>query len=126
MTESTTTAEQIEYIFTAWDDALGAKDPDAAMSLYRADARWKVRWSAIFWAPRRVWFAAEATCGDSWTRCSPINPLNDAGTASAPWLSGAMGRGQCLRLPLRNRNDVGRVARVLPGITPSPDSCERC
>ncbi|GAA5127058.1 nuclear transport factor 2 family protein [Pseudonocardia adelaidensis] len=33
-----TTAEQIEHIFTAWDDALGAKDLDAAMALYQPDA----------------------------------------------------------------------------------------
>ena len=31
-------AEQIEHIFTAWDDALGAKDLDAAMALYQPDA----------------------------------------------------------------------------------------
>jgi ketosteroid isomerase-like protein len=36
MTEPTT--EQIEHIFTAWDDALGAKDVDAAIALYRPDA----------------------------------------------------------------------------------------
>ncbi|MFI5611968.1 nuclear transport factor 2 family protein [Amycolatopsis sp. NPDC051903] len=28
----------IEHIFTAWDDALGAKDVDAAMALYAEDA----------------------------------------------------------------------------------------
>lgn len=33
-----TTTEQIEHIFTAWDDALGAKDLDAAMALYQPDA----------------------------------------------------------------------------------------
>ncbi|OZM82318.1 nuclear transport factor 2 family protein [Pseudonocardia sp. MH-G8] len=38
MTGTTTTAEQIEHVFTAWDDALGAQDLDAAMALYRADA----------------------------------------------------------------------------------------
>jgi ketosteroid isomerase-like protein len=38
MTEQTTTTEQIEHIFTAWDDALGAKDLDAAMALYQPDA----------------------------------------------------------------------------------------
>jgi hypothetical protein len=33
------TAEgQIERIFTAWDEALRAKDPDAAMTLYQPDA----------------------------------------------------------------------------------------
>jgi ketosteroid isomerase-like protein len=36
MTEPTT--EQIEHIFTSWDDALGAKDLDAAMALYQPDA----------------------------------------------------------------------------------------
>jgi ketosteroid isomerase-like protein len=34
-TESTTA---IEHIFRAWDDALGAKDLDAAMALYHPDA----------------------------------------------------------------------------------------
>jgi ketosteroid isomerase-like protein len=38
MTEATTTVEQIERIFTAWDAALGAKDLDAAMALYQSDA----------------------------------------------------------------------------------------
>lgn len=33
-----TTTEQIEHIFTAWDEALGAKDLDAAMALYHPDA----------------------------------------------------------------------------------------
>ena len=37
MTEQTT-EEQIEHIFTAWDDALGARDLDAAMALYQPDA----------------------------------------------------------------------------------------
>lgn len=32
------TEQQIEHIFRAWDDALGAKDLDAAMALYREDA----------------------------------------------------------------------------------------
>ena len=32
------TTEQIEHIFTAWDDALGAKDVDAAIALYQPDA----------------------------------------------------------------------------------------
>ena len=36
MTEPTT--EQIEHIFAAWDDALGARDVDAAIALYRPDA----------------------------------------------------------------------------------------
>jgi ketosteroid isomerase-like protein len=36
MTEPT--FEQIEHIFTAWDQALGAKDIDAAMMLYTEDA----------------------------------------------------------------------------------------
>ena len=36
MTEPTT--EQIEHIFAAWDDALGAKDVDAAIALYQPDA----------------------------------------------------------------------------------------
>ena len=36
MTEQTN--QQIAHIFTAWDDALGAKDLDAAMALYRPDA----------------------------------------------------------------------------------------
>jgi ketosteroid isomerase-like protein len=36
MTEPTT--EQIEHIFAAWDDALGAKDIDAAIALYQPDA----------------------------------------------------------------------------------------
>ena len=31
-------SEQIEHIFTAWDDALGAKDVDAAIALYQPDA----------------------------------------------------------------------------------------
>ena len=31
-------AEQIEHVFTAWDDALGAKDVDAAIALYQPDA----------------------------------------------------------------------------------------
>jgi ketosteroid isomerase-like protein len=35
---TTTTAEQIEHIFIAWDDALGAKDLDASMALYHPDA----------------------------------------------------------------------------------------
>ncbi|MDV3127203.1 nuclear transport factor 2 family protein [Mycobacterium sp. 21AC1] len=35
---SSTSDEQIAHIFTAWDEALGAKDIDAAMALYRADA----------------------------------------------------------------------------------------
>ena len=35
---ATRTDEQIEHIFTAWDDALGAKDLDAAMALYQPDA----------------------------------------------------------------------------------------
>jgi ketosteroid isomerase-like protein len=30
--------EQIEHIFTAWDDALGAKDVEAALALYQPDA----------------------------------------------------------------------------------------
>ena len=30
--------EQIEHIFTAWDEALGAKDVDAALALYQPDA----------------------------------------------------------------------------------------
>jgi hypothetical protein len=34
----TTLNGQIEHIFEAWDDALGAKDLDAAMALYRSDA----------------------------------------------------------------------------------------
>jgi PAS domain-containing protein len=29
---------RIEHVFNAWDDALGAKDLDAAMALYREDA----------------------------------------------------------------------------------------
>jgi ketosteroid isomerase-like protein len=33
-----TTTEQIEHVFTAWDEALGAKDLDAAMELYHPDA----------------------------------------------------------------------------------------
>jgi hypothetical protein len=33
-----TTNEQIEHISTAWDEALGAKDLDAAMALYHPDA----------------------------------------------------------------------------------------
>ena len=33
-----TTTEQIEHIFTAWDEALGAKDLTAAMALYHPDA----------------------------------------------------------------------------------------
>jgi ketosteroid isomerase-like protein len=36
MTEPTT--QQIEHIFTAWDAALGAKDLDAAVALYKPDA----------------------------------------------------------------------------------------
>jgi ketosteroid isomerase-like protein len=36
MTQSS--AEQIEHIFTAWDDALGAKDVDAAIALYQPEA----------------------------------------------------------------------------------------
>ncbi len=36
MTDATT--EQIEHIFTAWDEALGAKDVDAAVALYHRDA----------------------------------------------------------------------------------------
>jgi ketosteroid isomerase-like protein len=31
-------AEQIEHVFIAWDDALGAKDVDAAIALYQPDA----------------------------------------------------------------------------------------
>jgi hypothetical protein len=40
MTGSTTstTAEQISHVFTAWDDALGAHDLDAAIALYQPDA----------------------------------------------------------------------------------------
>ena len=34
----TETTEQIEHIFTAWDEALGAKDVDAAVALYQPDA----------------------------------------------------------------------------------------
>jgi ketosteroid isomerase-like protein len=34
----TETAEQVEHIFTAWDEALGAKDVDAAVALYQPDA----------------------------------------------------------------------------------------
>ena len=30
--------QHIEHIFTAWDDALGAKDVDAAIALYQPDA----------------------------------------------------------------------------------------
>jgi ketosteroid isomerase-like protein len=30
--------DQIEHVFTAWDDALGRKDVDAAVALYHADA----------------------------------------------------------------------------------------
>jgi ketosteroid isomerase-like protein len=37
MTEQAT-EQQIEHIFTAWDDALGARDLDAAMMLYQPDA----------------------------------------------------------------------------------------
>ena len=36
MTEETT--EQVEHIFIAWDEALGARDVDAAVALYRPDA----------------------------------------------------------------------------------------
>ena len=32
------TTEQIQHIFTAWDEALGAKDVAAAVALYRPDA----------------------------------------------------------------------------------------
>jgi SnoaL-like domain len=32
------TTAQIEHIFTAWDEALGAKDVDAAVALYQPDA----------------------------------------------------------------------------------------
>jgi ketosteroid isomerase-like protein len=32
------TTEQIEHIFTAWDEALGARDVDAAVALYHPDA----------------------------------------------------------------------------------------
>ena len=35
---ATATTEQIEHVFKAWDDALGAKDVDAAMALYQPDA----------------------------------------------------------------------------------------
>ncbi|MDN5917295.1 MAG: nuclear transport factor 2 family protein [Pseudonocardia sp.] len=35
---TTATDEQIEHIFTAWDDALGAHDLDAALALYQPDA----------------------------------------------------------------------------------------
>jgi ketosteroid isomerase-like protein len=38
MAEPTTVEGQIERIFTAWDEALGAKDLDAAMALYKPDA----------------------------------------------------------------------------------------
>ena len=31
-------AAEIEHIFSAWDEALGAKDLDAAMALYQPDA----------------------------------------------------------------------------------------
>jgi hypothetical protein len=37
-TTAPTTEEQIRNVFTAWDDALGANDLDAAMALYQADA----------------------------------------------------------------------------------------
>jgi len=30
--------EQIEHVFTAWDEALGAKDLEAALALYQPDA----------------------------------------------------------------------------------------
>jgi len=36
MTQSS--AQQIEHIFTAWDDALGVKDVDAAIALYQPEA----------------------------------------------------------------------------------------
>ena len=32
------TPEQIDHVFTAWDEALGAKDLDAAMELYHENA----------------------------------------------------------------------------------------
>ncbi|WP_433297647.1 nuclear transport factor 2 family protein [Pseudonocardia sp. CA-142604] len=38
MAEPTTAEGRIEHIFTAWDEALGAKDLDAAMALYQPDA----------------------------------------------------------------------------------------
>jgi PAS domain-containing protein len=34
---STEADPRIEYVFNAWDDALGAKDLDAAMALYHED-----------------------------------------------------------------------------------------
>ncbi|HZZ47002.1 MAG TPA: nuclear transport factor 2 family protein [Pseudonocardia sp.] len=37
-TTAPSSSEQIERVFTAWDDALGAKDLDAAMALYHRDA----------------------------------------------------------------------------------------
>lgn len=38
MTDRTSTSTTIEQVYQAWDDALGAKDLDAAMALYHADA----------------------------------------------------------------------------------------
>jgi hypothetical protein len=38
MAEPTAVERQIEHVFTAWDEALGAKDLDAAMALYQPDA----------------------------------------------------------------------------------------
>ncbi|MGI8557535.1 MAG: nuclear transport factor 2 family protein [Solirubrobacteraceae bacterium] len=38
ITTTTTVDPPIEHVFTAWDDALGAKDLDAAMALYHPDA----------------------------------------------------------------------------------------
>ncbi|GAA1171661.1 nuclear transport factor 2 family protein [Pseudonocardia alaniniphila] len=38
MAEPATVEGRIEHIFTAWDEALGAKDLDAAMALYQPDA----------------------------------------------------------------------------------------
>jgi ketosteroid isomerase-like protein len=37
-TTATSTTEPIERVFAAWDEALGAKDLDAAMQLYHPDA----------------------------------------------------------------------------------------
>jgi ketosteroid isomerase-like protein len=38
MADKPTTAEHIEHVFSAWDQALGARDVDAAIALYAPDA----------------------------------------------------------------------------------------
>ena len=64
--------QQIEHIFTAWDDALGAKDVDAQL---RFTSRTTLESPLITYllGTDRVWFVAEKTCGASCPRYSPTS-----------------------------------------------------